>query len=74
MFAREWSIILTSALLSLALTPFAAWLAVRLEMLDRPDPRKLHSSPTPLLGGLAIYLAFVLSLGLFLPGTAWKEA
>jgi len=74
MFAREWWIILTSALLSLALTPLAARLAVRLEMLDRPHPRKLHSAPTPLLGGLAIYLAFLLSTGLFLPGSVWKEA
>ena len=73
MFAREWWIILTSALLSLALTPLAARLAVRLEMLDRPDSRKLHSAPTPLLGGLAIYLAFLLSVGFFLPRTAWGE-
>jgi len=74
MFAREWWILLTSALLSLALTPLAARLAVRLEMLDRPDPRKLHSAPTPLLGGLAIYLAFLLSIGLFLPRSVWGEA
>lgn len=74
MFAREWWIILTSALLSLALTPLAARLAVRLEMLDPPDPRKLHSAPTPLLGGLAIYLAFLLSIGLFLPRSVWGEA
>ncbi len=64
MFAREWWILLTSALLSLTLTPLAARLAVRLEMFDRPDPRKLHSEPTPLLGGLAIYLAFLFSIGL----------
>jgi len=74
MFAREWWILLISTLLSLALTPLAARLAVRLEMLDRPDPRKLHSAPTPLLGGLAIYLAFLLSTGLFLPGSLRGEA
>jgi len=74
MFAREWWILLISTLLSLALTPLAARLAVRLEMFDRPDPRKLHSKPTPLLGGLAIYLAFLSSIGLFLPGSVWGEA
>jgi len=74
MFAREWWILLISTLLSLALTPLAAMLAVRFEMLDRPDPRKLHSNPTPLLGGLAIYVAFLLSIGLFLPGAFWGEA
>jgi len=74
MFAREWWIILTSTLLSLALTPLAARMAIRLELLDRPDPRKLHSTPTPLLGGLAIYLAFLFSIGLFLPGNVWGES
>jgi len=73
MFAGEWWILLTSTLLSLALTPLAARLAIRLEMLDRPHPRKLHSTPTPLLGGLAIYLAFLLSIGLFLPEGLWGE-
>lgn len=51
-----------------------AILAVRLEILDRPDPRKLHSAATPLLGGLAIYVAILLSMGLFLPGNVWREA
>ena len=67
MFAPEWSILITSTLASLALTPVAAILAVRLEMLDRPDPRKLHSTPTPLLGGLAIYLSCLFSIVLFIP-------
>ena len=73
MVANLLWILITSTVVSLALTPLAAMLAVRLEMLDRPDPRKLHSSPTPLLGGLAIYVAFLLSLGLFLPGASWRE-
>ncbi len=74
MLANELWILITSTVVSLVLTPLAAMLAVRLEMLDRPDPRKLHSSPTPLLGGLAIYVAFLLSIGLFLPGAFWREA
>jgi hypothetical protein len=37
-------------------------LAWRLSALDHPDARKLHGRPTPLLGGLAVYLAFVVSL------------
>ncbi len=74
MLTQELWILMTSTLVSLTLTPLAANLAVRFQILDRPGPRKLHSSPTPLLGGLAIYLAFLLSIGLFLPGTLWKEA
>ena len=74
MLAEEHWILITSTVVSLALTPLVGKLAFGLDMLDRPDPRKLHATPTPLLGGLAIYLAFLLSLGLFLPGTVWKEA
>ena len=44
------------------LTPIARSLALRLKILDQPDPRKIHSSPKPLLGGVAIYLSVVLSL------------
>ena len=74
MLANELWILITSTVVSLALTPLAAMLAVRLEMLDQPCPRKLHSRPTPVLGGLAIYVAFLLSIGLFLPGAFWREA
>ena len=44
------------------LTPIARNLALRLRILDEPHPRKIHSSPKPLLGGVAIYLSVVLSL------------
>jgi len=74
MLTKELWILITSIPASLALTPLASILAFRLKMLDQPDPRKLHATPIPLLGGLAIYLAFLLSLGLFLPGTVWREA
>jgi UDP-GlcNAc:undecaprenyl-phosphate GlcNAc-1-phosphate transferase len=52
-------------------TPFCRLVALRLRVLDRPDWRKVHDLPTPLLGGLGIYVAFTLSLilnGVFLPG------
>ena len=53
------------------ITPFCRLVALRLRVLDRPDWRKVHNLPTPLLGGLGIYVAFTLSLllnGVFLPG------
>lgn len=46
-------------------TPIARWLAVRLGHIDQPNSRKVHTIPTPLLGGLAIYAAFLLALFLF---------
>ena len=42
--------------------------AVFLKVLDYPSSRKVHKNPTPLLGGLAIFLSFVATilLGVFL--------
>lgn len=53
-----------SFLLSLYGTPLAAAAARRFGIVDRPDGRlKVHSEPVPYLGGLAIYVAFLLSYG-----------
>ncbi len=52
-------------------TPLCRLAALKLNILDKPDWRKIHYQPTPLLGGLAVYLAFCTSLllnGVFLPG------
>ncbi len=52
--------------LSLLCTPLAANLARRLGIVDHPDNQlKRHDRPTPYLGGLAVYLAFMLSLVAF---------
>jgi len=43
----------------LVLTAVVIWLAKKLNILDQPkDPRKIHKKPTPLLGGLAIFISF----------------
>ncbi len=47
---------------SFAATPLARALARRWGVLDQPSNRKVHLSPTPLLGGLAIYGAFWLAV------------
>ena len=52
--------------LSLVFTPLARWFARKIGIIDQPGPRKIHSTPTPRLGGLAIYLAFFISAFLFL--------
>jgi UDP-GlcNAc:undecaprenyl-phosphate GlcNAc-1-phosphate transferase len=43
-------------------TPVMRQVALRLGVIDAPAARKIHSSPVPLLGGAAIYLAFILAL------------
>src|SRR5471032_2631733 len=46
-----------TACLSFALTPLARRLAIRVGAVDRPGPRKIHSTTVPRLGGLAVLLA-----------------
>jgi UDP-GlcNAc:undecaprenyl-phosphate/decaprenyl-phosphate GlcNAc-1-phosphate transferase len=47
---------------SLSLTIPVRYLALRYGMVDQPGPRKVHVKPMPLLGGIAIYLGFVLAI------------
>jgi len=59
-------LIFTAALtLALAATPVARRLAMRTNMVDQPTLRKTHVTPTPMLGGLAIYAAVLLALIIF---------
>jgi UDP-GlcNAc:undecaprenyl-phosphate GlcNAc-1-phosphate transferase len=53
---------------SLGLTPLSRQIAMRLGVIDKPNaPRKTHKDNKPMMGGLAIYAALVLSLFLFSP-------
>ncbi len=51
-----------SFFLTLILIPFMMRLALRIGALDKPHSRKIHSKPIPLLGGVAIYVAFVVAV------------
>lgn len=58
---------LLTGLFSFILTAWVIILARKWQVLDIPDPgRKKHLRPTPLLGGLAVGVSFLLSLGLYL--------
>ena len=47
---------------SMFLTVPVRALALRYRMVDKPGPRKVHLKPIPLLGGIAIYLGFVIAV------------
>jgi UDP-GlcNAc:undecaprenyl-phosphate GlcNAc-1-phosphate transferase len=47
-------IFLFAALVTLAVTPLARRAAIRLATVDQPDRRKIHATPMPLLGGVAL--------------------
>lgn len=49
-------------LASLGLTVPVRHFALRMGMVDRPGPRKVHVTPIPLLGGIAIYLGFAAAI------------
>lgn len=55
---------------SLMLTVPVRALALRVGMVDLPGPRKVHLSPIPLLGGLAMYGAVVLAVLFTFSGAA----
>lgn len=55
------STLLLSTLLTVALIPMFRWLAIRLNIVDMPDARKVHATPIPRSGGVAM------ALGAFLP-------
>jgi len=60
---REWLYIFAIALLlSYLLTPLVRMVALRVGVLDYPDERKIHTKPVPLLGGVAVCIAFLVAV------------
>ncbi|HRY29190.1 MAG TPA: hypothetical protein P5079_04040, partial [Elusimicrobiota bacterium] len=64
----EWGlrwlyVLLLAFLASSLLTPLCIALAHRFDILDIPDARKTHGRPIPRLGGLAIFLSVLLTVG-----------
>jgi UDP-GlcNAc:undecaprenyl-phosphate GlcNAc-1-phosphate transferase len=55
-----------AALLSLVLTPVVRRLARRFDVVDQPGARRVHSSPIPRGGGLAVAAAFIAVAGVTL--------
>jgi UDP-GlcNAc:undecaprenyl-phosphate GlcNAc-1-phosphate transferase len=55
----------SALLLAIGGTPVVRSVALRLGVIDRPNARKIHLDPIPLLGGVAIYGACIAALLLF---------
>ncbi|MBI5701026.1 undecaprenyl/decaprenyl-phosphate alpha-N-acetylglucosaminyl 1-phosphate transferase [Candidatus Saganbacteria bacterium] len=47
---------------TILLTPMVIDFASKKGFVDRPNERKIHTSPVPRLGGIAIYIGFLLSI------------
>lgn len=55
-------VFITSTLISLLVTPFVRMIAFKTGFLDHPQDNKRHAHSTPLLGGVAIFLAFLVGI------------
>ena len=66
MITRIVAAVVVALVLSLAATPGVKWFANYVGAIDVPkDSRRVHKSPIPRLGGLAIFIAFLLGVVLF---------
>ena len=52
-------ILIFSFSVSYLLTPVTRKIAIKLDIVDNPEERKIHKRSTPLLGGLAVIIAFI---------------
>lgn len=59
--------LVTTLILALALTPLVKKLAIKIGATDQPNARKVHKKVMPRLGGLAIYLSFLVGFIIFRP-------
>ena len=58
-------IVLITFISSMILVPIAKKMAIHIGAMDMPNERKVHNKPMPRLGGLAIFLSFLLGYILF---------
>ncbi len=58
---------ITAIAISMAVIPIMARLAPRLGMIDRPDSRKVHTTPIPRVGGVGIVLGALVPIAMWLP-------
>lgn len=63
-----------AAALAWLLVPVAERLAWRINAVDYPNERSLHTNPTPKLGGLAIFVGISVAAILFLPWALQTQA
>jgi UDP-GlcNAc:undecaprenyl-phosphate GlcNAc-1-phosphate transferase len=68
-FALQYIIVLISTLvLSAVATPLVRFLSFKIGAVDNPNARRINKVPMPTAGGLAVFIAFSVSVLGFLPG------
>lgn len=64
---------LTSLIVSFIATPYVKKLAEKVGAVDAPNQRKVHTRIMPRMGGLAIYLGYLVAFFLFVPYASMSE-
>ncbi|MFF0828413.1 glycosyltransferase family 4 protein [Brevibacillus sp. NPDC003359] len=64
---------LTSLIIAFIATPYVKNLAVKVGAVDAPNQRKVHTRIMPRMGGLAIYMGYLVAFFLFVPYTSISE-
>ena len=57
--------LVTTFILTVLMTPFVKKFAIRVGAVDQPNQRKVHKKIMPRMGGLAIYLSFIIGYLVF---------
>lgn len=65
--ALELFVVVAAMSISMAVIPFLIRWAPALGMVDHPDPRKVHKTPIPRVGGVGIVLGALIPLAIWLP-------
>lgn len=68
------STLLLAMFITIALVPIFKSLAVRVNAMDVPNKRKVHSSPMPKCGGLAMALGMLVPISLLAPADGFTNA
>ncbi|MBP1950580.1 glycosyltransferase family 4 protein [Virgibacillus litoralis] len=58
-------------LVSLIITPMFIKFALKMNATDKPNHRKIHAAPIPTLGGLAIFISFIIGLLILQPASEY---
>lgn len=61
-------------LISMIITPVFIKMALKMNATDKPNHRKVHAKPVPTLGGLAIFVSFIIGLLILQPSNEYHIA
>ena len=69
-----FSTVLISLFITMALIPIFKNLAVKMNAMDFPDPRKVHTQPMPKIGGIAMAFGALIPMTLYADGDQFMQA